>query len=51
MESETLKASVKEVKKVAIGVMGRSMAASGKFPEPWLAVSNHCPIVMSVTLK
>jgi endonuclease/exonuclease/phosphatase family metal-dependent hydrolase len=49
--SETLKASVKEAKKVAIGVMGRSMAASGKFPEPLLAVSDHCPIVMGMELK
>jgi exonuclease III len=49
--SETLKGSVKDAKKVAIGVFGRSMAASDKFPEPLLAVSDHCPIVMAVALK
>jgi endonuclease/exonuclease/phosphatase family metal-dependent hydrolase len=49
--SETLKGSVTGAKKVAIGVMGRSMAASGKFPEPLLAVSDHCPIVMGLELR
>jgi endonuclease/exonuclease/phosphatase family metal-dependent hydrolase len=49
--SDSLKSSVTVARKIAIGAFGRSMAASDKFPEPLLAVSDHCPIVMAVTLK
>jgi endonuclease/exonuclease/phosphatase family metal-dependent hydrolase len=49
--SETLKTSVVGARKVAIGSFGRSMAASEMFPEPLLAVSDHCPIVMALKLR
>jgi endonuclease/exonuclease/phosphatase family metal-dependent hydrolase len=49
--SETLKPMVTTARKISIGAFGRSMSSSEKFPEPLLAVSDHCPIVMGLDLK
>lgn len=49
--SETLKVSVTGARKVAIGVFGNSMAANDKYPEPLLAVSDHCPILLGLELR
>jgi hypothetical protein len=42
---------VTTARKISIGAFGRSMSSSEKFPEPLLAVSDHCPIVMGLEFK
>jgi 5'-nucleotidase (lipoprotein e(P4) family) len=47
--SENLKDAVKSVEKVSIGALGGSKSPSPpSFPEPLLAVSDHCPTVMTL---
>lgn len=35
---------------VAIGAFGGTKAAGGGFPDPLLAVSDHCPMIANLTL-
>jgi len=47
--SKSLSPAVRTVSKVAIGALGRSLAAKPPaHPEPLLAVSDHCPIVAEI---
>lgn len=49
--SQNLVVSVKQVVKVPIGAFGSSLPASPpKYPNPLLAVSDHCPVVLDVDL-
>jgi endonuclease/exonuclease/phosphatase family metal-dependent hydrolase len=48
--SDTLKPMVQQVRKVSIGKLGQSLAPSAARPDPLLAVSDHCPILMTVEL-
>ena len=49
--SQSLVVSVKQVMKVPIGEFGSSLAASlPKYPNPLLAVSDHCPVVLDIDL-
>lgn len=47
--SKSLVPAIRTVSKVAIGTQGRSLAAKPPtYPEPVLAVSDHCPIVAEI---
>jgi endonuclease/exonuclease/phosphatase family metal-dependent hydrolase len=48
--SASLQAKVKSAEKVSIGRMGGSKSPIEGKPEPLLAVSDHCPIVMTLDL-
>lgn len=49
--SQNLVAGVRQVVKVPIGAFGSSLPASPpKYPNPLLAVSDHCPVVMGIDL-
>jgi len=48
MVSDDLKAKVLDSRKVAIGVLGRSEAPTDAQPEPVLAVSDHCPSLVTL---
>lgn len=47
--SQSLAPAVKAVQKISIGSLGLSlMPRPPQFPEPLLAISDHCPVVMEV---
>lgn len=46
--SDDLKSKVKEAKKVSIGFMGRSLGPTESKPDPLLAVSDHCPSLVTL---
>ena len=49
--SDTLAPLVINAQKIPIGLFGQSRAASEFRSDPLLAISDHCPIVMTVQLK
>ncbi len=42
--------SIVEAEKLPLGRMGNSLAANAQYPQPLLAVSDHCPIVLTLRL-
>jgi len=48
--SNSLQSKVKSAEKLAIGKLGGTLPAKDGHPNPLLAVSDHCPIVMTVEL-
>lgn len=49
--SKGLEPRVREVVKLSIGRLGRSMESLPDKPEPVLAISDHCPIVATVDMQ
>lgn len=50
--STSLKAAVRDISKVPLGKLGGSMKASPpQYPEPLLAVSDHCPTVLDLGVQ
>lgn len=48
--SDSLKPSVKSAQKIAIGALGRSLSPKEGKPEPLLAISDHCPILLTLDI-
>lgn len=48
--SDDLKSKVLEARKVAIGPFGRSLGPTDTKPDPLLAVSDHCPSLVTLSL-
>lgn len=49
--SDSLKPFVKGAQKIPIGALGRSLPPKEGKPEPLLAISDHCPILLNVDLS
>jgi endonuclease/exonuclease/phosphatase family metal-dependent hydrolase len=48
--SQRWSAAIIEAEKLPIGRLGNTLAASDRYPEPLLAISDHCPIVVTLNL-
>ncbi|MBK6594061.1 MAG: hypothetical protein IPG23_15820 [Burkholderiales bacterium] len=48
--SDDLAPKVREARKISIGFYGRSLGPTETKPDPLLAVSDHCPSVVTLSL-